>query len=179
MAEISTLHTSYAFEVLTWPPSPSAWPGPDPSRTSSPRSPARRHAPTSSPSTRICRFWGRIGPYVGLDQAAVAGFGGADKRQVQDMVRALLQLDSIPKPDDAADALAIAITPRTASLAATTTYMLGGRPPFTGNITQLIAQKLTQAPPSLSTVCPPQPGRPTLRNALKGRHRRDSSPLHS
>jgi len=41
---------------------------------------------------------------------AVAGFGSADKRQVQDMVRALLQLDSIPKPDDAADALAIAIT---------------------------------------------------------------------
>lgn len=41
---------------------------------------------------------------------AVAGFGGADKRQVQDMVRALLQLEFIPKPDDAADALAIAIT---------------------------------------------------------------------
>jgi len=41
---------------------------------------------------------------------AVAGYGGADKKQVQDMVRALLQLDSIPKPDDAADALAIAIT---------------------------------------------------------------------
>ena len=41
---------------------------------------------------------------------AVAGYGGADKRQVQDMVRALLQLDAIPKPDDAADALAIAIT---------------------------------------------------------------------
>lgn len=41
---------------------------------------------------------------------AVAGFGGADKRQVQDMVRALLQLEKIPKPDDAADALAIAIT---------------------------------------------------------------------
>jgi len=41
---------------------------------------------------------------------AVAGYGGADKRQVQDMVRALLQLDSLPKPDDAADALAIAIT---------------------------------------------------------------------
>jgi crossover junction endodeoxyribonuclease RuvC len=41
---------------------------------------------------------------------AVAGYGSADKRQVQDMVRALLQLDSIPKPDDAADALAIAIT---------------------------------------------------------------------
>ncbi len=41
---------------------------------------------------------------------AVAGYGGAQKRQVQEMVRALLGLDSIPKPDDAADALAIAIT---------------------------------------------------------------------
>ncbi len=41
---------------------------------------------------------------------AVAGYGSADKRQVQEMVRALLQLESIPKPDDAADALAIAIT---------------------------------------------------------------------
>ena len=41
---------------------------------------------------------------------AVAGYGGADKRQVQEMVRALLKLDSIPKPDDAADALAVAIT---------------------------------------------------------------------
>lgn len=41
---------------------------------------------------------------------AVAGYGGADKKQVQEMVRALLQLDKIPKPDDAADALAIAIT---------------------------------------------------------------------
>jgi crossover junction endodeoxyribonuclease RuvC len=43
-------------------------------------------------------------------KSAVAGYGGADKRQVQDMVRALLQLETIPKPDDAADALAIAIT---------------------------------------------------------------------
>ena len=41
---------------------------------------------------------------------AVAGYGNADKKQVQEMVRALLQLDTIPKPDDAADALAIAIT---------------------------------------------------------------------
>jgi len=41
---------------------------------------------------------------------AVAGYGSADKRQVQEMVRALLGLPSIPKPDDAADALAIAIT---------------------------------------------------------------------
>ena len=41
---------------------------------------------------------------------AVAGYGGAQKKQIQEMVRALLQLESIPKPDDAADALAIAIT---------------------------------------------------------------------
>mgnify|MGYP003946465159 FL=1 len=41
---------------------------------------------------------------------AVAGYGSAEKRQVQEMVRALLQMDSIPKPDDAADALAVAIT---------------------------------------------------------------------
>ncbi len=41
---------------------------------------------------------------------AVAGYGSADKRQVQEMVRVLLALPEIPKPDDAADALAIAIT---------------------------------------------------------------------
>lgn len=40
---------------------------------------------------------------------AVAGYGGAGKAQVQAMVKALLSLDAIPKPDDAADALAIAI----------------------------------------------------------------------
>jgi crossover junction endodeoxyribonuclease RuvC len=40
---------------------------------------------------------------------AVAGYGGADKNQVQQMVRALLSMDHVPSPDDAADALAIAI----------------------------------------------------------------------
>jgi crossover junction endodeoxyribonuclease RuvC len=40
---------------------------------------------------------------------AVAGYGGADKNQVQQMVRALLGLHEVPQPDDAADALAIAI----------------------------------------------------------------------
>jgi crossover junction endodeoxyribonuclease RuvC len=40
---------------------------------------------------------------------AVAGYGGADKYQVQHMIRALLNLDDIPQPDDAADALAVAI----------------------------------------------------------------------
>jgi len=40
---------------------------------------------------------------------AVVGYGKADKQQVQHMVRALLALQEIPKPDDAADALAVAI----------------------------------------------------------------------
>jgi crossover junction endodeoxyribonuclease RuvC len=39
---------------------------------------------------------------------AVTGYGGADKRQVQEMVKRLLGLREIPRPDDAADALAIA-----------------------------------------------------------------------
>ncbi|MCX6739849.1 MAG: crossover junction endodeoxyribonuclease RuvC [Candidatus Parcubacteria bacterium] len=41
---------------------------------------------------------------------AVCGYGQADKCQVQNMVKILLKLKSIPKPDDAADALAIALT---------------------------------------------------------------------
>lgn len=41
---------------------------------------------------------------------AVAGYGSAGKRQVQEMVRVLLGLQELPKPDDAADALAVAIT---------------------------------------------------------------------
>ena len=40
---------------------------------------------------------------------AVVGYGRADKDQVQAMVKAILNLDEIPTPDDAADALAIAI----------------------------------------------------------------------
>ena len=41
---------------------------------------------------------------------AVVGYGGAEKKQVQMLVKAILGLDEIPKPDDAADALAAAIT---------------------------------------------------------------------
>jgi crossover junction endodeoxyribonuclease RuvC len=41
---------------------------------------------------------------------AITGYGKADKRQMQEMVRILLKLKEIPKPDDAADALAAAIT---------------------------------------------------------------------
>jgi len=41
---------------------------------------------------------------------AVTGYGKADKKQVQQMVKLLLNLDELPKPDDAADAIACAIT---------------------------------------------------------------------
>lgn len=43
-------------------------------------------------------------------KVAVAGYGHADKKQVQDMVSRLLRITEMPKLDDAADALAIALT---------------------------------------------------------------------
>jgi crossover junction endodeoxyribonuclease RuvC len=42
-------------------------------------------------------------------KSAISGYGNAEKSQVQAMVKAILGLDDIPRPDDAADALAIAI----------------------------------------------------------------------
>jgi crossover junction endodeoxyribonuclease RuvC len=41
---------------------------------------------------------------------AVTGYGGAEKKQIQEMTRLLLKLKEVPKPDDVADALGIAIT---------------------------------------------------------------------
>jgi len=41
---------------------------------------------------------------------AVTGYGKADKKQIQQMVKMLLNMEDIPKPDDAADGLAVAIT---------------------------------------------------------------------
>ena len=41
---------------------------------------------------------------------AIVGWGGAEKQQVQQMVKLLLHLDEVPRPDDAADAIAIAMT---------------------------------------------------------------------
>ena len=46
---------------------------------------------------------------------SLTGYGQADKKQVQYMVKAILNLKQIPKPDDAADALAIAICAATLS----------------------------------------------------------------
>jgi len=52
----------------------------------------------------------QIGEYTPLEvKQAVVGYGGADKNQVQQMVRTILGLETVPHPDDAADALAVAI----------------------------------------------------------------------
>jgi crossover junction endodeoxyribonuclease RuvC len=51
-----------------------------------------------------------IEEYTPLEvKQAVVGYGGAEKSQVQYMVSVLLNLEEIPRPDDAADALAVAI----------------------------------------------------------------------
>ncbi len=51
-----------------------------------------------------------IGEYTPLQvKQALTGYGRADKAQVQQMVKEFLRLKKIPKPDDAADALAVAI----------------------------------------------------------------------
>lgn len=53
-------------------------------------------------------------PYVEFTpmqvKQTICGYGKASKQDVQEMVKTLLQLDRIPRPDDAADALALAIS---------------------------------------------------------------------
>jgi crossover junction endodeoxyribonuclease RuvC len=67
----------------------------------------------------------QVAEYTPLQvKQAVVGYGQAEKRQVQEMVRMLLGLASIPKPDDAADALAVAICHAHSS---TLTSKLSGR----------------------------------------------------
>ncbi|MBR5121855.1 MAG: crossover junction endodeoxyribonuclease RuvC, partial [Oscillospiraceae bacterium] len=43
-------------------------------------------------------------------KSSVVGYGKAEKKQVQEMTRSLLRLKEVPKPDDTADALGLAIT---------------------------------------------------------------------
>ena len=51
-----------------------------------------------------------IGEYTPLQiKQALVGYGRADKRQIQTMVKTILNLNKVPKPDDTADALAAAI----------------------------------------------------------------------
>lgn len=52
-----------------------------------------------------------IAEYTPLQiKMALTGYGRADKKQVQEMVRVILALREVPKPDDCADALAAALT---------------------------------------------------------------------
>ena len=54
---------------------------------------------------------GRMFEYTPLQiKQALTGYGRADKNQIQQMVKTFLRLPKIPKPDDAADALAVALT---------------------------------------------------------------------
>ena len=54
---------------------------------------------------------GRIYEYTPLQiKQALTGYGRAEKFQIQQMVKTFLRLNNIPKPDDAADALAVALT---------------------------------------------------------------------
>ena len=56
-------------------------------------------------------YCGRLYEYTPLQiKQAMTGYGRADKKQIQEMVRMYLNLSSVPKPDDAADALAVALT---------------------------------------------------------------------
>ena len=52
----------------------------------------------------------QVYPYKPMQvKQAVVGYGNATKHQVQDMTKRILHLDAVPKPDDAADAVAIAL----------------------------------------------------------------------
>ena len=51
-----------------------------------------------------------VEPNPGDVKIAVSGSGSAEKMQIQKMVQRLLNLSELPRPDDAADGLAIAIT---------------------------------------------------------------------
>jgi crossover junction endodeoxyribonuclease RuvC len=58
----------------------------------------------------------KISEYTPLQiKQSLTGYGRADKKQMQEMVRVLLSLPEVPKPDDCADALAAALTHAAAS----------------------------------------------------------------
>ena len=76
---------------------------------------------------------------------AVVGYGRAEKKQVQDMVRLLLGLDAAPSPHDAADALAVAICHVHSS----------------GGVTQRIVDEGRRLPRSWRNWRPPTGSRPS------------------
>ncbi len=68
-----------------------------------------------------------IGEYTPLQvKQSVVGYGKAEKKQVQEMTRQILSLKEVPKPDDTADALAIAICHGHSAHSATAYQLLKG-----------------------------------------------------
>jgi crossover junction endodeoxyribonuclease RuvC len=63
-------------------------------------------------SVAVCaEHTGELYEYTPMQvKQAMVGYGKAEKRQIQEMVKILLKMDAIARPDDAADALAIALT---------------------------------------------------------------------
>ena len=63
-------------------------------------------------SVAVCAAYsGELYEYTPMQvKQAITGYGKAEKRQVQEMVKLLLHMEAIVRPDDAADALAIALT---------------------------------------------------------------------
>ena len=63
-------------------------------------------------SIAVCAaYTDRLYEYTPMQvKQAVVGYGKAEKRQIQEMVKLLLRMETLARPDDAADALAIALT---------------------------------------------------------------------
>ena len=56
------------------------------------------------------KYVGKLYEYTPLQiKQGLTGYGRAEKNQIQQMVKLMLKLKSVPKPDDAADALAVAL----------------------------------------------------------------------
>ncbi len=60
---------------------------------------------------RCAEYTDKLYEYTPMQvKQAIVGYGKAEKRQIQQMVKLMLRMEEIPRPDDAADALAIAMT---------------------------------------------------------------------
>ena len=65
---------------------------------------------TNNSECEMVTLWVDIYEYTPLQvKQSVVGYGRAEKKQVMEMTRVILNLEKVPKPDDTADALAVAI----------------------------------------------------------------------
>ena len=106
---------------------------------------------------------------------AVVGYGMAEKRQVMDMVRRILHLTAVPRPDDAADAVAIALCH---ARSATSLFNKGRRP---GAVFYYIEGVVSLIDGSVAVVDCGGVGyavNTTVNFALAGPHRREDPVLY-